>query len=568
MDYKERMNEWLDSEFIDDETKEELKSLTDEKEIEDRFYRDLEFGTAGLRGIIGAGTNRMNKYVIMKTTKGVADYINSKNVPNPAVAISYDSRHFSKEFAEITALVFNANGIKAYVSDELRPTPVLSFMIRHFNCISGVMLTASHNPAIYNGYKLYWDDGCQIKAPVDSEVMSFVENQKDYNIDMMDKDDAIRMGLFEYVGKEEVDDVYIEEIKKERINPEVSEKLGKDIKIVYTPLNGCGNKLVRRVLAETGFSNVIVVKEQENPDGSFPTIPKPNPEYEEVYEIGIRYAKENDADVIIATDPDSDRLGMMVRNENGEYIKFTGNMVGAMLTEYVLSSLKERGELTGNERVIKSIVTTNLVKCITDSYGVKLSVTLTGFKHIGSEISKCCDEDGYGKFVFGFEESYGYVKGTHCRDKDAVVTTILVAELMALCKEKNTTVFKFMENIYDKYGRFVNETIAKRFEGKEGAEVIKNIMIDARNNKKSEIAGVKVKEIIDCLESTITNLQTGEVRPLDLPKSDVIEYILEDDSFIALRPSGTEPLIKYYYDIKGNTLEEAKNKLEKFKEEY
>ena len=567
MDYRDKLNEWLESSFIDEETKNELRNVTDEKELEDRFYMDLEFGTAGLRGIIGAGTNRMNKYVIMKTTKGVADYINSKHIENPSVAISYDSRNFSKEFAEITALVFNANGIKAYVSDELRPTPVLSFMIRHFGCISGVMLTASHNPSKYNGYKLYWDDGCQIKAPVDSEVMSFVENQKDYNIEVMDKEEAIAKGLFCYVGKE-VDDIYVETIKKERINPEIAEKYGKDISIVYTPLNGCGNKLVRRILAETGFTNVNVVKEQELPDGNFPTIPKPNPEYEEVYEIGINMARSLGADVVMATDPDSDRFGMMVRNNEGEYVKFTGNMVGAMLTEYVLSSLKDRGELQGNERVIKSIVTTNLVKCITDSYGVNLSVTLTGFKHIGSEISRCCDEPGYGKFVFGFEESYGYVKGTHCRDKDAVVTCMLVAELMALCKDKGITVFEFMENIYNKYGRFVNETIAKRFEGKEGAEVIKNIMIDARANKKSEIAGYKVKEIIDCDESTITNIMTGEVKKLDLPKSNVIVYNLEDDSFIALRPSGTEPLIKYYYDIKGNTLEEAKNKLEKFKEEY
>ncbi|MCQ2979647.1 MAG: phospho-sugar mutase [Clostridia bacterium] len=567
MDYRDKLNEWLESSFIDEETKNELRNVTDEKELEDRFYMDLEFGTAGLRGIIGAGTNRMNKYVIMKTTKGVADYINSKHIENPSVAISYDSRNFSKEFAEITALVFNANGIKAYVSDELRPTPVLSFMIRHFGCISGVMLTASHNPSKYNGYKLYWDDGCQIKAPVDSEVMSFVANQNDYNIEVMDKEEAIAKGLFCYVGKE-VDDIYVETIKKERINPEIAEKYGKDISIVYTPLNGCGNKLVRRILAETGFTNVNVVKEQELPDGNFPTIPKPNPEYEEVYEIGINMARDLGADVVMATDPDSDRFGMMVRNNEGEYVKFTGNMVGAMLTEYVLSSLKDRGELTGNERVIKSIVTTNLVKCITDSYGVNLSVTLTGFKHIGSEISRCCDEDGYGKFVFGFEESYGYVKGTHCRDKDAVVTCMLVAELMALCKDKGITVFEFMENIYNKYGRFVNETIAKRFEGKEGAEVIKNIMIDARANKKSEIAGYKVKEIIDCDESTITNIMTGEVKKLDLPKSNVIVYNLEDDSFIALRPSGTEPLIKYYYDIKGNTLEEAKNKLEKFKEEY
>ncbi|MCQ2748547.1 MAG: phospho-sugar mutase [Clostridia bacterium] len=560
MDYKDRLNEWLESPAIDEETKNELRAITDEKELEDRFYRDLEFGTAGLRGIIGAGTNRMNKYVIMKTTKGVSDYINSKNVENPSVAISYDSRRFSKEFAETAALVFAANGIKAYVSDELRPTPVLSFMIRYFKCISGVMLTASHNPAIYNGYKLYWDDGCQIKAPIDEEVMAKVAEGGSYDVEIMDKDEAIEKGLFVYVGKE-IDDEYISRIKGERVNPEISDRLGKDISIVYTPLNGCGNKLVRRVLAETGFSNVTVVPEQEMPDGNFPTIPKPNPEYPEVYELGIKLAREKGADVVIATDPDSDRFGMMVRNDKDEYVRFTGNMIGSMLTEYVLSSLKERGELTGNERVIKSIVTTNLIDSICSSYGVKLSATLTGFKHIGSEVSRC-EDPAYGKFVFGFEESYGYMKGMHCRDKDGVVISMLVAELMAVCKDKGTTVFEYMENIYNKYGIFEQNTVSQRFEGIEGVATMKKIMEDARSIQRDEIAGIKVVEFADYDSGIIKNQVDGSERPTNLPKSNVLKYFLEDGGFVAMRPSGTEPLIKYYIDAKGNTKEEAKNKLE------
>lgn len=566
MNYKEKLNEWLESSFIDEETKEELRSIDDEKELEDRFYRGLEFGTAGLRGVIGAGTNRMNKYTVMKATKGVADFINQKGIENPSVAISYDSRKFSKEFAEYTALVFNANGIKTYVSDELRPTPVLSFMIRHLNCTSGVMVTASHNPAEYNGYKLYWDDGCQIKTPIDEEIMAVINSIDNYNIEMMDKEDAIRMGLFVYVGSE-IDEAYLDAIKKERINPEISNERGKDIKIVYTPLNGCGNKLVRRVLKETGFTNVEVVKEQELPDSNFTTIPKPNPEYEEVYELGIKKAKEVGADVVIATDPDSDRLGMVVRNNEGEYIKFSGNAIGSLLTEYVLSSLEERGKLTGKERVIKSIVTTNLITDICNHYGVKLSNTLTGFKNIGGEITKCEDEE-YGKFVFGFEESYGYVKGMHCRDKDAVVTSMLVAELMAVCMEKGTTLFEYMENIYNKYGRYVTETVAKKYPGIEGAAEMKEIMDNARNKVRSEIAGIKVKEIIDYQLKIKKDLINNTEEETTLPKSNVIFYNLEDGSFICIRPSGTEPLIKYYFDVKADTLEEAKNKLKIFQKEY
>ncbi len=567
MGYKERYDSWLGSDSIDEETKNELRGLQDEKEIEDRFYTELEFGTAGMRGIIGAGTNRMNRYTVTKATQGLANYIKAQRVSMPQVAISYDSRHMSKEFAHYVSLCLNANGIKTYISDEIRPVPVLSFMVRYYNCIAGVMITASHNPKEYNGYKVYWSDGGQITEPIDLRIMEEVNAINDYStIRMLSEEEAREKGLYNTVGKE-VDDEYIQQIKKESLYPKICETFGGEINIVYTPLNGAGNKMVRRILDEMGFANVHVVPEEEAPDPNFTTVPNPNPEYVEVYKLGVELAKKVEADVVIATDPDADRLGMMVRDAGGEYHLFTGNMIGSILTEYILSELKNVEKYKGNEIIVKSIVSTNLVNDITREHGATLVNVLTGFKYIGEEINRCENERDY-SFAFGFEESYGYLKGTHVRDKDAVVISMLVAELMAFCKSKGITVFEYMENIYKKYGYYEDLVKSFVYSGKEGADKIKSLMKAYRENVRKEIAGIGVTEFIDYENDTKTNLLLKTVCSTGLPRSNVLYYTLSDGSFICVRPSGTEPKIKYYFSIKGENKMEAKEKLEKIFKDF
>ncbi len=563
MDYKEVYEQWLANPYFDEATKEELKKIaSDENEIKERFYMDLEFGTAGLRGIIGAGTNRMNIYVVRRATQGLANYIDKVDKKAQGVAIAYDSRHMSPEFAQEAALCLAANGIKAYIFETLRPTPELSFAVRHLGCVAGINVTASHNPPEYNGYKVYWEDGAQITPPHDSGIMGEVKAISDWNtVKTMDKAEAEKAGLFQVIGKE-VDDAYIAELKKQVIHMDAIEAEGKNLKIVYTPLHGTGNVPARRILKELGFENVYVVKEQELPDGDFPTVSYPNPEAAEAFELGLKLAKEVDADLVLATDPDADRLGVRVKDKNGEYHDLTGNMSGCLLANYEISQRKAvNGSLPADGALIKTIVTTNLADAIAKGYGVNLIEVLTGFKFIGQQILGF-ENSGKGTYLFGFEESYGCLIGTYARDKDAIVATMALCEAAAYYKTQGKTLWDAMIEMYDQFGYYKDAIQAVTMKGIEGLAKIQEIMNSLRANPPKEFAGHQVTAVRDYKADTIKDLATGEVKPTGLPNSNVLYYELTDDAWVCVRPSGTEPKVKFYYGVKGSSLEDADEKSE------
>ena len=561
MDYKEVYEQWIANPYFDEATKEELKSIAeDENEIKERFYMDLEFGTAGLRGIIGAGTNRMNIYVVRRATQGLANYIAKVDKKSQGVAIAYDSRHMSPEFAQEAALCLAANGIKAYIFETLRPTPELSFAVRHLGCVAGINVTASHNPPEYNGYKVYWEDGAQITPPHDSGIMGEVKAISDWNtVKTMDKAEAEKAGLFEVIGKE-VDDAYMAELKKQVIHMDAIQAEGKNLKIVYTPLHGTGNIPARRILKELGFENVYVVKEQELPDGDFPTVSYPNPEAAEAFELGLKLAKEVDADLVLATDPDADRLGVRVKDKNGEYHDLTGNMSGCLLANYEISQRKAvNGSLPEDGALIKTIVTTNLADAIAKGYGVKLIEVLTGFKFIGQQLLGF-EKSGKGSYLFGFEESYGCLIGTYARDKDAIVATMALCEAAAYYKTQGKTLWDAMIEMYEQFGYYKDDIKAVTMKGIEGLQKIQDIMNSLRQNPPAEFAGHKVVAVRDYKTDTIKNLETGEVTPTGLPNSNVLYYELTNDAWVCVRPSGTEPKVKFYYGVKGTSLADADEK--------
>ena len=561
MDYKEIYNQWLENPYFDEATKEELKAIKDdENEIKERFYMDLEFGTAGLRGIIGAGTNRMNIYVVRRATQGLANYIAKVDKKSQGVAIAYDSRHMSPEFAQEAALCLAANGIKAYIFETLRPTPELSFAVRHLGCVAGINVTASHNPPEYNGYKVYWEDGAQITPPHDTGIMGEVKAISDWNtVKTMDKEEAVKAGLFEVIGQA-VDDAYMAELKKQIIHLDAIQAEGKNLKIVYTPLHGTGNIPARRILKELGFENVYVVPEQELPDGDFPTVSYPNPEAAEAFELGLKLAREVDADIVLATDPDADRLGVRVKDRNGEYHDLTGNMSGCLLANYELSQRKAvNGSLPEDGALVKTIVTTNLADAIAKGYGVNLIEVLTGFKYIGQQILGF-ENSGKGTYLFGFEESYGCLIGTYARDKDAIVATMALCEAAAYYKTQGKTLWDAMIDMYEEFGYYKDAIQAVTMKGIEGLQKIQEIMTTLRQNPPAEFAGHKVTAVRDYKLDEITDLATGEKKPTGLPNSNVLYYELTDDAWVCVRPSGTEPKVKFYYGVKGTSLADADEK--------
>ncbi len=563
MEYKERYQEWLSNPYFDADTKAELEGIKeDDNEIKERFYMDLEFGTAGLRGIIGAGTNRMNIYTVRKATQGLANYIIKNGSADKGVAIAYDSRRMSPEFADEAALCLAANGIKAYVFESLRPTPELSFAVRKLSCIAGINITASHNPPEYNGYKVYWADGAQITPPHDKGIMDEVKAVEDYTtMKTMPLDAAKEKGLYESIGAD-IDDAYIAELKKQVKHQDAIDAAAKDLKIVYTPLHGTGNIPARRILKELGFENVYVVKEQELPDGEFPTVSYPNPEAAEAFELGLKLAKEIDADIVLATDPDADRLGVRVKDKNGEYHTLTGNMSGCLLADYEIGEKKEiDGGLPADGKFIKTIVTTNMADAIAKYYGVDLIECLTGFKFIGQQILGF-ETSGKGEYLFGFEESYGCLIGTHARDKDAIVATMALCEAAAFYKTLDMTLWDAMIAMYDRYGYYKDDIQSITLKGIEGLAKIQEILETLRKNPPAEIAGYKVLKARDYKADTIRDMETGEVTGTGLPSSNVLYYDLTDDAWVCVRPSGTEPKVKFYYGVKGTSMEDADAKSE------
>ncbi|GFO86374.1 phospho-sugar mutase [Anaerostipes butyraticus] len=565
MNYKETYQEWLTNPYFDEDTKKELKAIeNDDNEIKERFYADLAFGTAGLRGIIGAGINRMNIYVVRKATQGLADYILEQNTDKKRVAIAFDSRHMSPEFADEAARCLAANGIKAFIFESLRPTPELSFAVRHLNCIAGINITASHNPPAYNGYKVYWEDGAQFTDPHASGVTAKVNAITDISTcKTISKEEAMEAGLYEVIGAE-VDDAYIAEVEKQVFNQKAIDEMSSKLKIVYTPLHGTGNLPVRRVLSDLGFENVYVVPEQELPDGDFPTVSYPNPEAKEAFELGLALAKEKDADLVLATDPDADRLGVYVKDsKSGDYIPLTGNMSGSLLCEYVLSQRKAiNGSLPEDGAVVKSIVTTNLVDAIADAYNVKLIEVLTGFKWIGKEILGF-EKSGKGTYLFGLEESYGCLIGTYARDKDAVSATVALCEAAAYYATQGKTLWDIMLEMYEKYGYYLDRITAMDFPGLEGMDKMQSMLNAFRENPPKEIAGYKVEKVRDYSNDTILDVSTGETSPIGLPNSNVLYYELEGGAWVCVRPSGTEPKIKFYYGVKADSMEAAQAESDK-----
>ncbi len=568
MEYRERYEGWLNDPYFDDATKEELRSIAnDDNEIKERFYKDLEFGTAGLRGIIGAGTNRMNIYTVRKATQGLANYIISKDGQKKGVAIAYDSRRMSPEFADEAALCLGANGIKAYVFDSLRPTPELSYAVRSLGCIAGINITASHNPPEYNGYKVYWEDGAQITPPHDKGIMDEVKAVEDYNtVKTMGLEEAKAAGMYEVIGSS-VDDGYIAELKKQVIHQDSIDAVGNELKIVYSPLHGTGNIPARRILKELGFKNVHVVKEQELPDGEFPTVSYPNPEAKEAFELGLKLAKEIDADLVLATDPDADRLGVYVKDaKSGEYKVLTGNMSGCLLADYEIGQRKATKGLPEDGYLIKTIVTSNLADAIAKGYDIGLIEVLTGFKFIGQQILGF-ETTGKGSYLFGFEESYGCLIGTHARDKDAIVATMALCEAAAYYKTQGKTLWDAMVDMYDKYGYYKDDIQSITLKGIEGLQKIQEILETLRKNPPAEVGGYKVVKARDYQAETIKDIATGEVTGTGLPKSNVLYYDLTDDAWLCVRPSGTEPKVKFYYGIKGSSLADADEKSAKLGEE-
>ena len=566
MGYKEQYMQWLESDYMDEATKEELRQIAgDEKEIEERFYTELEFGTAGLRGIIGAGCNRMNEYTVRKATQGLANYILKVGGQDRGVAIAYDSRHMSPEFADVAALCLAANGIKAYVFESLRPTPELSYAVRKLHTIAGINITASHNPPEYNGYKVYWEDGAQITPPHDSGIMNEVKAISDYAVcKKMDKDAAIAAGLYQTIGAD-IDDPYIEELKKLVVHQDAIDAVGSQIKVVYTPLHGTGNIPVRRVLKELGFTNVYVVPEQELPDGDFPTVSYPNPEAKEAFTLGLALAKKVDADLVLATDPDADRLGVYVKDaKTGEYHPLTGNMSGCLIGDYLIGQKKELQGLPEDGVFVRSIVSTNMADAIADYYGIELVEVLTGFKFIGQKILEM-EKTGKGTYLFGMEESYGCLTGTYARDKDAVVASMALCEAAAYYKTKNMTLWDAMIAMYERYGYYQDGITTITLKGIEGLEKIGQIMNTLRAEAPKEIGAYQVTAVRDYKNDTITDIATGAVRPTGLPSSNVLYYELTDDAWVCVRPSGTEPKVKFYFGIKGSSLADADAKAEAMK---
>ncbi len=567
MSYQEEFNFWLNDPYFDEDTKNELLSIkNDEKEIEDRFYKELEFGTGGLRGVIGAGTNRMNIYTVRKATQGLANYILKQGGKEKGVAIAYDSRRKSPEFADEAALCLAANGIKAYVFDSLRPTPELSFALRQLGCISGIVITASHNPPEYNGYKAYWEDGAQVTAPKDKEIITEVKNVTDYHeVKTMDKEEAIKAGLYQVIGAE-IDDAYMAELKKQIIHPEIIKEMADDIKIVYSPFHGTGNVPVRRILSELGFKHVYVVPEQELPDPDFTTLDYPNPEDPKAFTLALKLAKEKNADIVLATDPDADRLGIYALDtKSGEYVPFTGNMSGMLIAEYILRERTATGTMPENPALVTTIVTTNMAKAICDAYGVKCIEVLTGFKYIGEQI-KWFEQSGSNHYVFGLEESYGCLAGTHARDKDAVVAVMCLCEMAAWCKKNGKTVWDQMLELYEKYGYFKETQYTITLKGIEGSKQIAAIMDKLRSDLPKEFGSLKVVEARDYDRNRIVNMESGEERETGLPKSNVIYFDLTNNSWCCARPSGTEPKLKFYMGVKGTGLKDAQEKVEKLTE--
>ena len=566
MSYLEEYKKWCESPEFDEETKKELLAIKDnEKEIEDRFYKELEFGTAGLRGVMGAGTNRMNKYTVGKATQGLANYILEKGTESKGVAISYDSRNNSKEFGMQTALILNTNGLKTYLFENLRPVPELSFAVRNLGCTAGVMITASHNPAKYNGYKVYWDDGAQIISPVDNQIIEKVRNIESFSeIKTISEEEAKNKGLFNILGKE-MDDKYLDVLKKSILNPEIIKQVGKDLKIVYTPFHGTGNTVVKRLLNEIGFENVYVVPEQAEPDGNFPTVDYPNPEDKNAFKMALDLAKEKDADLVLATDPDADRLGIYSKNDKtGEYMEYTGNMSGLLIADYRISQMKEKGILPENGMIVTTIVSSELAKAIAKNYNLECIEVLTGFKYIGA-VMKEAEIKKDKTYLFGFEESYGCLIGDYARDKDGIAAVMSLCEAASYYKSKGKTLWEAMQDIFEKYGYYKESQVSITLEGAEGAKKIKEMMDKMRNTEISKIGEYKVLSFRDIENNIKKDIQTGEVAETGLPKSNVLYYKLENDSWCCIRPSGTEPKIKVYFGIKGISNEDAKVKLENLK---
>ena len=560
-DYMKIYNEWLSNPYFDEATKAELRAIEgNENEIKERFYMDLEFGTAGLRGIIGAGINRMNIYVVRRATQGLANYIIKQGGADKGVAIAYDSRHMSPEFAMEAAMTLAANGIKAYKFESLRPTPELSFAVRELGCIAGINITASHNPPEYNGYKVYWEDGAQFTPPHDKGVTEEVLAIEDLStVKTTDEASAVAAGKYQVIGKE-IDDKYIAQVKAQVVNQKAIDEMQDQITIIYTPLHGTGNIPARRVMKELGFEHVYVVPEQELPDGDFPTVSYPNPEAAEAFELGLKLAKEKNADLVLATDPDADRLGVYVKDtKSGEYIPLTGNMSGSLLCEYVLSQKKAAGKIPEDGQVVKSIVSTNLIDAVAKAYGVELIEVLTGFKWIGQQILKN-ERTGKGTYLFGMEESYGCLIGTYARDKDAISATAALCEAAAYYKMKGMTLWDSMIAMYEKYGYYKDAVKSIGLSGIEGLAKIQSIMENLRNNTPEEVGGYKVLSARDYKMDTIKDMATGEVKPTGLPSSNVLYYDMEDGAWMCVRPSGTEPKIKFYYGVKGTSLEDAEKK--------
>ena len=566
MSYKEKYEEWLQSPVIDEDTKAELRAVaSDEDELYDRFYTQLEFGTAGLRGVIGAGENRMNVYTVRRATQGLANYIKGLNREAMGVAIAYDSRHMSPEFADTAALCLAANGIKAYVFETLRPTPELSFAVRYLKCTAGINITASHNPPEYNGYKVYWEDGAQITPPHDSGIMDAVKAIESYEECLtMDKEEAVKAGLYQVIGKD-IDDPYIAEVRKQVKNPDAIKKYGKDLKIVYTPFHGTGLVPVTRVLQELGFENVYVVPEQAQPDGDFPTVAYPNPEDKAAFKLALDLAAEKDADLVLATDPDADRLGVYVKDRDGVYQVLTGNMSGCLLAEYTISQIKEKQGLPEDGALIKSIVSSNMADAIAKYYGIELIETLTGFKYIGLEILKM-EETGKGQYLFGFEESYGCLIGTYARDKDAVVATMALCEAAAYYKDQGKNLWDVMLEMYERYGYYYEDVVSVTMKGADGIAKIGSIMEELRQAVPEEVGGKKVLRFRDFKTDTDKDMVTGETKTTGFPASNVLYFDFADGEWLCVRPSGTEPKIKLYIGVNGTSIEDAREKAEVFKE--
>ncbi len=562
MDYMKIYESWCSDPYFDDQTKEELKAIAaDAAEIEDRFYRRLEFGTGGLRGVIGAGTNRMNIYTVRQATQGLANYILAQGGQERGVAIAYDSRQMSPQFAEEAALCLNANGIQTYRFESLRPTPELSFAVRELGCIAGIVITASHNPREYNGYKVYWEDGAQITPPHDKNILAEVAKVTEFSaVKTMSRKDAQAQGMYRTIGSE-IDDRYMEQLKKQSIHPELIPQAADKIRIVYTPLHGTGNLPVRRVLKELGFTNVYVVKEQELPDGTFPTVAYPNPEDEKAFTLALALAKENDADLVLATDPDADRLGVYAKDtKTGEYVSFTGNMSGMLVAEYVLRERTKTGTMPNRPALIETIVTTDMAKAVAAAYDTALIEVLTGFKYIGEQIRLFEQEHTY-DYVFGMEESYGCLAGTYARDKDACVAVMMLCEAAAYYKLKGMTLWDAMLAMYETYGYYKEGLATLTLKGIDGAKKIQDMMSQARSNPPKTLGGYKVLAVRDYKEGIRKDLVSGETAPAGLPASNVLYYEMEDNAWCCVRPSGTEPKIKYYFGVKGTSLEDAQEKL-------